>query len=180
MNRSLRPCLLIMGLVCLLVVASTPAAQQPPAGQLPTGAAKTPDAELQALLDQVTKLDPRAPDYPARLKAVLQDLIRINQALARENAALRTQLSAGSSTRPPRAGTRPAAGNGGAAAQPLPAGALFGNRNSKKYHKVGCQFGDRTRVTERVPLASTQAAAAAGYQPCRVCRPDAGTAPGKQ
>ena len=48
----------------------------------------------------------------------------------------------------------------------------------KKHHRVGCQFGDPINPAERVVFANPEAAKAAGYEPCRVCRPDV-TGPAK-
>lgn len=171
-------CVLVALCALSLCNAGSPAAHV--AAQQPAAPNSAPEAknllgELQNLQEQVAKLDPKAPDYPVRLKAALQELIRLNQALALENQHLRDQLRAAAATAAPGAGStaRPPSRN------PQPAGAItyFGNRGSKKYHRIGCQFGDRTRVTARVPFATPAAAAAAGYQACKVCHPDAPAAP---
>jgi hypothetical protein len=177
---------LVFALACRFSPAR--AGQNPPAAPAQP-AARDPEAELQRLLEEVTRLDPKAPDYQARLRLIVENLIRVNQSLARENAALRQQLAAA----PPASPARPASRSGGTKAEARTSGsgtetakadpaatapgALFGKRGLKKYHRVGCQFGDRINPADRVVFASPEAAKAAGYEPCRVCRPDAPAPP---
>src|SRR5262249_60578808 len=140
--------------------ASPPAAR--PAPSPPRDAA----SELQRLADEVTRLDPKTPDYPARVKAILEALIRVNQQLARDNTALKDQLAAlapppraSRSSAPPAAkpDSRPAAAvpKPGAAAAP---GTLSRSRRSTVYHLPDCQFGDRIAEAERVIFADPTAA----------------------
>src|SRR5262245_8498034 len=81
-------------LIAILVgslASGTPWAQNP--GTAPP--AKDPQAELKSLTEQVAHLDPKAPDYGARVKTILEGLIRVNQQLAAENSALRERLAGG-------------------------------------------------------------------------------------
>jgi hypothetical protein len=176
------------GFCCLLALflssgvslrAQVTGAANPPATNPPTQpTAHDPEADLQRLLDQVGRLDPKSADYSTRLKGILQELIRVNQDLARENAALRRQLAGGRSARPARSAAtgQPGASTGADAKDPKKStngSAFFGNRGTKKFHRAGCQFGERTRDADRVPFATPAEAVAAGYVACRVCRPDA-------
>src|SRR5439155_1234432 len=67
------------------------------------------------------------------------------------------------------ASRKPAAG---AASTPTGPVTFFGNPRTKKYHRSGCQFGERLKESDRVPFASPKEAEAAGYEACKVCRPD--------
>jgi len=150
-----------------LLAAGGAGAQSPPAGAPPAPAASGDlQKDLAQLQEQIARLDPKAPDYPARLKAVLQDLVRANQALARENAALRQQVAGGS--RPPRAG---------AAAPKAPAGpvVLFAKKGLTKYHRTGCRVGDTIDPETRVSFANPAAAEAAGLVACKICHPESFT-----
>ena len=176
-----RPRRWMLSLVVLAaVIGGSARAQNHP----PAAPAADPQAELARLADQVSRLDPKAPAYAARIKAVLEELIRVNQALARENAALRAQqASASLAPRPKKtrasggatstrvAGAAPAAG----AAPSAQTGPLFGKRGLKKYHRAGCTFGERIKNEDRVYFATPAAAQAAGYDACKVCHPEAFT-----
>src|SRR5262245_30829437 len=103
----LRATLILLGSLAAAAFAQNPA--KPPAP-----AATDVQRDLQQLMDQAARLDPKASDYPARVKTILQALIQANQALARENAALKEQLQhaparATTSTRRPAAARKPAA-----------------------------------------------------------------------
>jgi len=47
--------------------------------------------------------------------------------------------------------------------------AYHGNRNSRIFHGVSCRYYDCKNCV--VVFATRQAALAAGYRPCKVCRP---------
>lgn len=49
---------------------------------------------------------------------------------------------------------------------------FVGNKNSKKYHVVACQYAKKMSPKNRVEFSSTQEAEKAGYVPCKVCKPD--------
>ncbi|MCA1905129.1 MAG: hypothetical protein LDL11_00890 [Desulfarculus sp.] len=57
------------------------------------------------------------------------------------------------------------------AAQPAPAGRMVyhGNLKSKKFHRPGCRYYDCPNC--QAVFRSREQALAAGYLPCRVCRP---------
>lgn len=50
-----------------------------------------------------------------------------------------------------------------------PAGAYHGNVKSKKFHRAGCRYYDCSNCL--AVFATREAALAAGYVPCKVCRP---------
>lgn len=56
----------------------------------------------------------------------------------------------------------------GAASQ---SGALVGNRNSKTFHLATCSSARNMSQANVVPFATRQEAEAAGYQPCKRCKP---------
>jgi len=63
-------------------------------------------------------------------------------------------------------------------AQPPPsAGAFIGGRGNKKVHCSSCQYGQKILARNRVLFKSYEEAAAAGYIPCRICKPDQAAAP---
>jgi len=58
-------------------------------------------------------------------------------------------------------------------AQPPPsAGAFIGSRGTKKMHLSSCQYGQKISARNRVLFKSYEEAAAAGYIPCKICKPD--------
>jgi hypothetical protein len=160
-----------------------------------------PDAALKRLADETEQIKPSAPDAVARLKSVVRELIDLERAQRREIAALRAapaaRTTASTSRRRSRKKSAPAAAAtlpvttsqtssvsttaapsevGGAiqAAAPTQAatGTLFGKRGLKKVHRAGCVFGERIKAEDRVYFKSMQAAAAAGYEACKICHPD--------
>lgn len=50
---------------------------------------------------------------------------------------------------------------------------VVGSIHSRKYHTLGCRWADDVKPQNRVCFASSQAARAYGYEPCRVCKPGA-------
>jgi hypothetical protein len=163
----------------------------PAAGKTPAPADPTtdPDAALQRLAAEAEKIDPSAPDAVARLRSVVRGLIEVERARGREIAALRAELGQRPSTSVARQHSRKttsgmsrvplsaapgeaksvaAAAGGGDAAS---AGPLFGKRGLKKVHRVGCPFGERIRAEDRVFFKTVAEAQAAGYEPCKTCRP---------
>ena len=49
---------------------------------------------------------------------------------------------------------------------------LNGCRSTKIYCRANCPPGRRTKPENRVQFESEASASAAGYRPCKVCRPD--------
>ena len=47
----------------------------------------------------------------------------------------------------------------------------IGNRRSRKFHRPGCPFGQRTSRTNRIIFKDMKEAFRQGYCPCRKCRP---------
>ncbi|MBI3483759.1 MAG: hypothetical protein HY012_01205, partial [Acidobacteria bacterium] len=48
---------------------------------------------------------------------------------------------------------------------------FVGNKNSKKYHVVACQYAKKMSPKNRVEFNSTDEAEKAGYVACKVCKP---------
>ena len=46
-----------------------------------------------------------------------------------------------------------------------------GNANSKKFHVSSCSFAERMKPANRVNFNSRNEAIAAGYVPCKRCKP---------
>ena len=53
----------------------------------------------------------------------------------------------------------------------LPEGSYVGNRNSLKYHRLECEYGQAISERNLVVFENLEAVLAAGYTPCRICRP---------
>ncbi len=51
---------------------------------------------------------------------------------------------------------------------------LEGCRTTRIYCRPGCPPGRRMKPENRVHFETREAARAAGYRPCKVCRPDQG------
>jgi methylphosphotriester-DNA--protein-cysteine methyltransferase len=49
--------------------------------------------------------------------------------------------------------------------------ALVGNKNSKKYHRPDCSAVEKIALDNRVEFDDADAAQAAGYEPCKLCKP---------
>ncbi|WP_435374065.1 Ada metal-binding domain-containing protein [Desulfofundulus salinus] len=47
----------------------------------------------------------------------------------------------------------------------------IGNKNSKKFHRPDCRWAAEIAPHNRVEFKSREEAVAAGYVPCKVCRP---------
>lgn len=46
-----------------------------------------------------------------------------------------------------------------------------GSKNSTKYHYTWCKWAQKVKPSNRVVFNSAQEAQAAGYIPCKVCKP---------
>ena len=46
-----------------------------------------------------------------------------------------------------------------------------GSKNSDVYHELTCYYVDRIKIGNKVYFYSEAQARAAGYRPCKVCRP---------
>lgn len=65
------------------------------------------------------------------------------------------------------AAAAPSSGTGATAAPAK----YIGNANSKKFHRPDCEWAAKIAPKNRVEFATREAAIAAGYAPCKVCRP---------
>ncbi len=192
-----RALVLCLSLTTPLAAAPDPgSAGAPPApasGLAPSTA--DPDMTLKRLAEEAGKLVSSTPEATARLRSLLRELIAVDQAQQREIAALRTlvdALRASTATRAPLTPSRRRAKGSAmpAAAPPMVAvspgqaigtahpsanlasgGPFFGKRGLKKVHRAGCAFGEKIHPEDRVTFRSLEEAAAAGYEPCKVCRP---------
>ena len=55
-----------------------------------------------------------------------------------------------------------------AAAEPVEQG-VIGNKNSKKYHEIGCGSIADMKESNKIKIESAEAALAKGYEPCQRC-----------
>jgi hypothetical protein len=199
--RALPLCLVLAGSLAAAPVAPPPPGGPTPSSSEPQPASASPsvadpDTILHRLADEMAQLDPSSPDAPARLRTALRDLIGVEQATRRELAALRAEVTAlrtavsrraavpasrrrTASEVPSAAGPSPVSGGAarpkfvaGSAPVAAAAGPLFGKRGLKKVHRSGCSFGERIRAEDRVTFSTMQDAVAAGYEACKVCRPE--------
>ena len=53
--------------------------------------------------------------------------------------------------------------------EPVKGPAVIGNKNSKKYHELGCSSIEDMKESNRIELESAAAAEAKGYKPCSRC-----------
>jgi methylphosphotriester-DNA--protein-cysteine methyltransferase len=53
----------------------------------------------------------------------------------------------------------------------VPAESFVANRSSRKFHLVTCRFAAAIKEQNRVPLATREAAAREGFEPCKKCLP---------
>ncbi len=56
---------------------------------------------------------------------------------------------------------------------------LVGSKSSKIYHTATCKAAQRIDAKNKVTFKDADEAAAAGYAPCKMCKPPAGKAPEK-
>lgn len=51
------------------------------------------------------------------------------------------------------------------------AASYVGNANSKKFHYADCRAAGKIKPANRVTINSREEAIAAGYVPCKICKP---------
>jgi hypothetical protein len=88
-----------------------------------------------------------------------------------KSTSKRTKSALAPAATPPAAANLPAGASPSATAAAAAPTALFGKKGLKKLHRADCVFGSRIPETDRVYFKSVQEAAAAGYEPCKVCKP---------
>lgn len=174
--------LLAVGAVAALAEPAAPgAAPQPPGETSAAPGATTVRDEAERLRKAAAEAEAAAPDEAARTRVRLQlitDLlllvIRQQEEISLQNQALLATLTnrmAGTSAGATGLRVAPSATKG-VVLPGKPAGPLFGRRGGGgKVHRPGCPFGERIAVSSRVMFATLAQAAAAGLQPCKVCRP---------
>ena len=59
-----------------------------------------------------------------------------------------------------------------AAAKTAPAAAFIGHKKSKKYHRSDCRYAVKASEGSRIYFSTREEAVAAGYSPCKACKPD--------
>ena len=160
------------------------------AGQVAAATVTDLTAELQRLADATDQIEPSSPDAVARLKSIVRELIEVVKADRREVVALRAGANSRASTATarrsrkkaaaPRTSSTPAApaalagefqGSDSAGEIAAGAGAFFGKRGLKKFHRPGCAFGERIHAEDRVYFKTVEEATAAGYEACKICKP---------
>lgn len=160
--------------------APTPpaAANSPTVGNPTDPALLAVRAEIERILKSTEQAEAAAPDEASRARIRMEKLTQLTLLLLRQQEQLYQQnqalLAALTATRPV---TRTAtAGKNGVVSSPqanLPAGPLFAKRGGGgKVHRPGCRFGERIAPGTRITFPAVAQASAAGYQPCKICRPD--------
>lgn len=56
---------------------------------------------------------------------------------------------------------------------------LIGSKSSKVYHTATCKAAQKIDAKNKVTFKDADEAVAAGYSPCKMCKPPAGKAPEK-
>jgi hypothetical protein len=149
------------------------------------GASSAAAPDWGALLQKVRGLDTTKPEAVGVLRDVVAELILVQEAKSKELEALRAEVQAlrarvpvptatsgsrGAARSTSAAAASPAASK--AAATAAAPAALFGKPALKKLHRADCQFGSRIKEAERVYFKSVGDATAAGFEACKVCKPD--------
>ena len=52
------------------------------------------------------------------------------------------------------------------------AGRYVGNKDSRVYHREGCQYVDKMATRNKTWFGTSKEAESAGYRPCQKCKPD--------
>lgn len=60
----------------------------------------------------------------------------------------------------------------------VPSWAVYvGNKDSKKYHKLSCSYGQKISASNRIYFSSASQAESQGYEPCGICLPSSSDPP---
>ena len=54
----------------------------------------------------------------------------------------------------------------------VPEGSYIGNKNSEKYHRADCKYGDMVQDNNLIVFNTLEDALNSGYKPCGACHPD--------
>ena len=156
---------LFIGMGLLLVSVSAKAAPAPTATALDTAAivqqAQTQLAVLQATIAQFDGVTLTDPNQIAALEVMKTQASLLEQQLVALGATTATTSTA----------TKQTAVQQTNVATPVPTTSYIGNKNSKKFHSAGCSSVAKMKDSNKVALASRDAAIAAGYEPCKICKP---------
>jgi hypothetical protein len=118
-------------------------------------------AMLQATIAQFDGVTLTDPNQIAALDAMKAQAALLEQQLAALGATTATTATA----------TKAATTQQVTVATPAPTTSYIGNKNSKKFHSAGCSAVAKMKDSNKVALASRDAAIAAGYEPCKICKP---------
>lgn len=129
-------------------------------------------AEVERLRKSAAEAEAAAPDEAARVLARQELITQLLLVLIRqqEQVYLQNQALLGALARPSAGAT--AAPPAPRAATAAATGPLYGKRDGDKVHRPGCRAGEMIAASTRLGFASLAQAAAAGYRPCQICRPD--------
>ena len=156
---------LFIGMGLLLVPVSAKAAPAPAATALDTAAivqqAQTQLAVLQATIAQFDGVTLTDPNQIAALEVMKTQASLLEQQLVALGATTATTSTA----------TKQTAVQQTNVVTPVPTTSYIGNKNSKKFHSAGCSSVAKMKDSNKVALASRDAAIAAGYEPCKICKP---------
>ena len=155
---------LFVGMGLLLAPVSAKAAQAS-AEAVDTTAivqqAQTQLAALQATIAQFDGVTLTDPNQIAALEVMKTQASLLEQQLVALGATTTTAVTA----------TKQTAVQQTTVTTPTPTTSYIGNKNSKKFHSAGCSSVAKMKDSNKVALASRDAAIAAGYEPCKICKP---------
>lgn len=157
---------LFIGMVMLVVPVSVTQAAPKTAATAQDSAAIVQQAQaqlamLQATIAQFDGVTLTDPNQIAALDAMKMQAALLQQQLVALGATTATTGAVA---------TQPAVQQAAVTA-PAPTTTYIGNKNSKKFHVAGCASVAKMKDSNKVALASRDAAIAAGYEPCKNCKP---------
>ena len=157
---------LFIGMVMLVVPVSVTQAAPKTAATAQDSAAIVQQAQAQLAMLQATiaQFDGVTLTDPNQIAAL--DAMKMRAALLQQQLVA---LGANTATTGVVA-TQPAVQKAAVTA-PAPTTTYIGNKNSKKFHVAGCASVAKMKDSNKVALASRDAAIAAGYEPCKICKP---------
>ena len=159
---------LFIGMVMLVVPVSVTQAAPKTAATAQDSAAIVQQAQaqlamLQATIAQFDGVTLTDPNQIAALDAMKMQAALLQQQLVALGATTATTGVVA---------TQPAVQQAAVTAPaPAPTTTYIGNKNSKKFHVAGCASVAKMKDSNKVALASRDAAIAAGYEPCKICKP---------
>lgn len=166
---------LLMSVLIAFVILLTPSSIQAATTQ-PT-AAQTTDAAVQQMQTQLAMLQMVIAQYDG-VTVTDPNQIAALDLMKTQAAQLQQQLAAAGITATPVATPQQkavpqqqTAVQNQAVTTPSAGGGYIGNANSKKFHRASCSSVSKMKDSNKVVLDSRDSAIAAGYTPCKICKP---------